>query len=123
MNKPYPMQRQPQQPPERKTEYPDLGTYHGVSVKGSGGAAATVVVKTVQGHVWVSITPPFIWEAIMEPVKVVELIHALGLALDHAKKIALTRSLPSHGNKAIVREITSGTVAPNKAKGIRKAQP
>ena len=53
--------------------------YHKVSVKGTGGVAATVVVIAQRGQVWVSIQPPFTWEAIMEPGKVDELIHTLGL--------------------------------------------
>jgi Na+/proline symporter len=58
-----------------------------VSVKGSGGVAATVVVTTQRGNVWLAIMPPFIWEAIMEPGKVDELIHALRLASEDAKTL------------------------------------
>lgn len=56
-----------------------------VSVKGSGGVAATVVVTARQGQVWLSIQPPFTWEAIMGPGKVEELVRALGLANEEAK--------------------------------------
>jgi hypothetical protein len=38
------------------------------------GEQARVVVKTCRGEVWMSITSPFTWEAIMEPAKVDELI-------------------------------------------------
>ncbi len=58
-----------------------------VSVKGSGGVAASVAVIVRQGEVWVSIVPPFTWEAIMEPGKVDELIRTLGLAREDAKRM------------------------------------
>jgi hypothetical protein len=51
-----------------------------------------VVVRAVQGTVWVSISPPFTWEAIMEPRKVDEMIHVLELAREEAKKMAAVRS-------------------------------
>ncbi len=57
-----------------------------VSVKGTGGVAATVVVTVQQGQVWMSIHPPFTWEAIMEPEKVDELIRTLVVATNSAKK-------------------------------------
>lgn len=57
-----------------------------VSAKGTGGVAATVVVTVQQGQVWMSIQPPFTWEAIMEPEKVDELIRALAVATSSAKK-------------------------------------
>lgn len=57
-----------------------------VSVKGIGGVAATVVVTVQRGQVWMSIHPPFAWEAIMEPEKVDELIHTLAVATNSAKK-------------------------------------
>jgi hypothetical protein len=98
--------------------------YRRLSVKGSGGVAATVVVKSIQGRVWVSITPPFTWEAIMEPGKVDELIHMLGLAREDAKKVVAPLSRRPHsGDDAVIREIASGTVAPgNKVVGKRKVQ-
>ena len=49
------------------------------------GVNVTVIVTVVQGRVWLSISPPFTWEAIMEPAKVDELIHVLELARDAAK--------------------------------------
>ncbi|MGH3976075.1 MAG: hypothetical protein ACRDS9_22525, partial [Pseudonocardiaceae bacterium] len=58
-----------------------------VPVKGSGGVSATVVVRVQKGQVWVSIVPPFTWEAIMEPVKVDELIRTLGLAREDAQRM------------------------------------
>ena len=58
-----------------------------VTVKGSGGVVATVVVTTRRGQVWMSIQPPFTWEAIMEPVLGDELIRMLALAAEDAKKM------------------------------------
>jgi hypothetical protein len=55
-----------------------------VSAKGREGTAATVAITTYRGQVWMSIMPPFTWEAIMEPKAVNELIHALTLARDEA---------------------------------------
>jgi hypothetical protein len=52
------------------------------------GIDVTVVVTVVQGTVWLSISPPFTWEAIMEPGKVDEVIHVLELARDEAMKAA-----------------------------------
>jgi hypothetical protein len=57
-----------------------------VSVKGSGAVSATVVITVTHGQVWMSIQPPFTWEAIMEPGKVEELIRTLTLAAEGAKK-------------------------------------
>lgn len=57
-----------------------------VVVKGREGVVATVVVTIHRGGVWMSIVPPFTWEAIMEPGKVDELIHVLGLAREEAMR-------------------------------------
>lgn len=59
-----------------------------VSVKGSGGVSAALVITVQQGQVWMSIQRPFTWEAIMEPSKVEELIRTLMLTADAAKKMA-----------------------------------
>jgi hypothetical protein len=48
-----------------------------VAVTGSGGIAATVIVTVRRGFVWVSIMPPFTWEAILDPGKVDELVRTL----------------------------------------------
>jgi hypothetical protein len=60
-----------------------------VSVKGSGGVSATVVITVQQGQVWISIQPPFTWEAIMEPWKVEELVRTLILAAESAQRMAM----------------------------------
>lgn len=64
-----------------------------VSVKGTGRIFATVVVTVQQGQVWMSIQPPFTWEAIMEPDKVDELIRTLAVATNSAKKIVRERDV------------------------------
>ncbi len=61
-----------------------MGMPRRVVVKGREGVVATVVMTTYRGEVWMSIVPPFTWEAIMESDKVDELIHALGLAREEA---------------------------------------
>jgi hypothetical protein len=81
-----------------------------VFVKGLQGVDVTLVVTVVQGTVWLSISPPFTWEAIMQPVKVDELVHVLELARDEAKKTPVARNDgPSPKGKAIVRAITGST--------------
>ena len=57
-----------------------------------------MVVKTHRGSVWVSIVPPFTWEAIMDPAKVDELIQMLGLAREDAKRMAAARGRPPRGD-------------------------
>ncbi len=64
-------------------------------VKGSGGVVATVVVTARRGKVWMSIQPPFTWDAIMEPKMVDELIRTLGLAAEDAKQMVSRDSRPS----------------------------
>lgn len=59
-----------------------------VSVKGSGGVTATIVVTVRRGNVWVSIEPPFTWSAIMEPGKVAELRRTLAQATEDAQRMA-----------------------------------
>lgn len=96
-----------------------------VSVKVYQGETATVVVTVVQGAVWLSIAPPFTWEAILEPVKVDELIHVLELARDEAHRLMVARGkrVASEGNVR-VRANPSGAVVPrNQAIGTEKIQP
>jgi hypothetical protein len=69
-----------------------MGVPRRVLGKGMQGVDVAVVVRAVQGTVWVSISPPFTWEAIMEPRKVDEMIHVLELAREEAKKMAAVRS-------------------------------
>lgn len=65
-----------------------MGVPRRVRVKGMGGVDATVVVTVVRDKVWLSISPPFTWEAIMEPGKVDEIMSILELARDEAEKVA-----------------------------------
>lgn len=60
--------------------------HHNVTVAGNGGVTATVVLTVRRGQVWLSIQPPFTWEAIMGPGKVEELVRTLGLANEEAKR-------------------------------------
>lgn len=59
-----------------------------VFVKGSGGLSATIVITVRRGQVWMSIQPPFTWDAIMEPRKAEELIRTLTVAAEGAKRMA-----------------------------------
>ncbi len=61
-----------------------------IAVRGSGGVSATIIVVARQGRVWLSIMPPFTWEAILEPIHIDELTHTLELARDDAEKMAAT---------------------------------
>jgi hypothetical protein len=77
--------------PHRQTAPPIMGMPRRVHVKGMQGVDATVVVTVVRDTVWLSISPSFAWEAIMEPGKVDEVISTLERARDEAKKAATTR--------------------------------
>lgn len=89
-----------------------MGMPRRILVKGMQGVDATVVVTVVQGTVWLSISPPFTWEAIMELDKVDEVIHVLELAREEATKMAAVRNGSAmRGAKAVVRAITGNTVA------------
>lgn len=61
------------------------GTPRKVSVEGTEGVTANVVVKPYRGKVWTSL-PPFTWEAILDSVMVDELVHVLGLAWEEATR-------------------------------------
>ncbi|MGH3511332.1 MAG: hypothetical protein ACRDQI_13370 [Pseudonocardiaceae bacterium] len=62
---------------EKRENYELAAGRRTVSVKGTGGITATVVVTLQRGTVWLSIHPPFTWDAIMGPEKVDELIRTL----------------------------------------------
>ncbi len=81
-----------------------------VSVKGLEGIPATVVVTVVRDKVWLSISPPFTWEAIMDPVKVDELMHVLELATDEVRQV---------GYSVDTKEQTDHTVAATGATASR----
>jgi hypothetical protein len=79
-------------PQRQSTTWPVMGTPpRRVRVKGMQGVETTVVVTVVRDTVWLSISLPFAWEAIMEPGKIDEVISMLQLARDEAKKVATAR--------------------------------
>jgi hypothetical protein len=91
----------------QQAPWPNMSVPRRVFVKGMQGVDVTLVVTMVQGTVWVSISPPFTWEAIMEPVKVDELMHVLELARDEAKNMSIARDgSPSRTGHAAIRAIT-----------------
>ena len=100
------MRKLPLKNGELEAESINLAMPHRVLVKGREGVPATVVVTVVQGQVWLSISPPFTWEAIMNPAKVDELIHVLELATDEARQVGTARDgRASHGDKLVVQAI------------------
>jgi len=78
--------------PRERGAWPVMGMPRRVRVTGMQGAAATVVVTVVRDRVWLSISPPFTWEAIMAPGKVDEVISVLTLARDEANTVATARN-------------------------------
>ncbi|MDQ2883101.1 MAG: hypothetical protein M3Y48_18470, partial [Actinomycetota bacterium] len=67
-----------------------------------------MVVTVVQDTVWLSISPLFTWEAILEPGKVDEVISMLELARDEATKVVATRKGSAcRDSKEVVRAIRS----------------
>lgn len=74
--------------PPGRTTWPNVSMPRRVPVKGMQGVDATVVVTVVHGTVWLSISPPFTWEAIMEPEKVDQVISMLELARREAEILA-----------------------------------
>jgi hypothetical protein len=83
--------------------FPRMGIPRRVSIEGREGIAATVVITTYRGRVWMSIVPAFTWEAIMEEGTVDELMHTLRLARDEAKQqiVAVAEIRPAPARKAI----------------------
>jgi hypothetical protein len=116
----------PQQPHPEDTDngqatYADSFVRRKISVKGTGGVAATVTVIAQRGQVWVSIQPLFTWEAIMEPGKVDELLRTLTLAREDAKKME-SKNRVTRGNKQ--QPVGTVTVLPgNKALRTDQARP
>ncbi len=71
-----------------------------------------MVVTVVQGNVWLSVSPPFTWEAIMEPGKVDELMHVLELARDEAKNMVTAHNgRAARESRTMAGKITRGTSA------------
>lgn len=92
--------------------YTGWGMPRRVWVNGMQGVGATVVVTVVRGSVWMSIRPPFTWEAIMDPGKVDEVIWALESARDEAASMGAAPSRrPPREAETAIRQITKGPVA------------
>lgn len=100
-------QVQSEEGPHGQAPYTNMGVPRRIRVKGMQGVDATVVVTVVaQGTVWLSISPPFTWKAIMEPGKVDEVLHMLEVARDEAKKMAaVLNGRAPRGSHAVVRAI------------------
>jgi hypothetical protein len=64
-----------------------------LAVTGSGGVDATVRVVVRKGTVWLSVEPPFTWEAIMTAAKVDELVRTLEIARDEARSMLEPRAV------------------------------
>ncbi|MGH3999742.1 MAG: hypothetical protein ACRDTJ_20040 [Pseudonocardiaceae bacterium] len=79
--------------PEQQADLPTSPVPRKVRVKGRQEVDATVVVTVVHDTVWLSISPPFTWEAIMKPEKVDKVISMLELARDEAIKVATDGSV------------------------------
>jgi hypothetical protein len=95
--------------------HPGYGLPRRISVKGREGVAATVVVTTYRGYVWMSIVPPFTWEAIMDPGQVDQLIHALGLAREESnRRVSVGGRKVSSDSNGVVREIEGKAVTQGK---------
>jgi hypothetical protein len=101
--------------PSNRVGYPGYGLPRRVSVKGREGVAATVVVTTYPGYVWMSIVPPFTWEAIMDPGHVDQLIHALGLAREESnRRVSVGGTKVGSDSNGIVREVEERSVTQGK---------
>ncbi len=117
-----PKQGQSEHSPDVLVTCTSAGMPRKVSVRGSEGVLATVAVTVRQGYVWLSIVPPFTWEAIMEPGKVDELIRVLGLARDEAQKFVAVRGrrVASGGNVGVRAIPSESVVFRNKAIGPKQ---
>jgi hypothetical protein len=115
MIKHFPMQHQPVDPPNDRTTYvTGDGMPRRISVNACQREVATIVVTVVHGTVWMSIVPPFTWEAIMEPGMVDEVIRVLELARDDAKRMAEAARgrRPGPTGRTVVPEIERGATGP-----------
>lgn len=90
-----------------RTAWPIMGMPRKARVKGMAGIDATVVVTVVQDKVWLSISPPFTWEAIMEPGKVDEVISMLETARNEAGKAATTRNRSAFPEGQVTAQATT----------------
>jgi hypothetical protein len=88
--------------PDEQSRFPGMGMPRRVSVEGREGTAATVAITTYRGRVWMSIMPPFTWEAILDPGVVDELIQALESARDEVKRIVAVAGLTSDPSRKAI---------------------
>ncbi len=80
-----------------------------VVVKGREGVVATVVVTVYRGNVWMSIVPPFTWDAIMEPGQVDELIRVLGVAREQVRRsVAIAATWADRPGNGVIRAVGPG---------------
>lgn len=86
-----------------RTTWPNMSAPRRARVKGMQGVDAIVAVTVVQDKVWLSISPPFTWEAIMEPGEVDEVISMLELARDEAKNVTTGNRRPAIRHGALPR--------------------
>jgi hypothetical protein len=101
--------------PSNRVDYPGYGLPRRVSVKGREGVAATVVVTTYPGYVWMSIVPPFTWEAIMDPGHVDQLIHALSLAREESnRRVSVGGTKVGSDSNGIVPEVEERSITQGK---------
>lgn len=78
-------------------------------VNGREGVVATVVVTVYRGNVWMSIVPPFTWEAIMAPGQVDELIRVLGVAGEQVRRsVAAAATRADRPGNGVVRAVGPG---------------
>lgn len=101
-------------------QYPGSTVYRKISVKGNGGVTVTVIVTVYRGKVWLSIDPPFTWEAIIDPGKVDELMRTLGVAAKDARRMMSNKSLSREGTQPASNETA---VPGNGVLHTKKVQP
>jgi hypothetical protein len=116
VTKPSPKQQlQPNDLANGQVTYTGCGIPRKVSVKACQGEDATVVVTVVQGKVWLSISPLFTWEAIMEPGKVDEVMAVLEVAREEARRmVRVNGRWVVDGGRVRAREITTENVTSGK---------
>lgn len=90
---------------------------HKVTVKGSGGVTAAVLVTVRRGQIWLSVQPPFTWEAIMTPGKVEELVRTLAVAGEEAEKMASGIAESDGGTQAADQSVGNGTGVSKQGRG------
>ncbi len=85
--------------PDDSTDYSHIDhalrvIHHNVTVTGSDGVTTTVMITARRGQVWLSIQPPFTWEAMMTPGKADEVMRTLeraGVTGRHCRNVESSR--------------------------------